>query len=111
METEFLHIVAAEHISDYMLRLSFSNGQVRLFDFSRIYNKGIFTKLKDKNYFLNYTLDGLTVDAFFSCAEKYIFLGRKIFFSGQEKKFLSFGAYFASSVNCQLSHVIIIYYS
>ena len=62
MDTEFLHIVAAEHISDYMLRLSFSNGQVRLFDFSRIYDKGIFTKLKDKNYFLNYTLDGWTVD-------------------------------------------------
>ena len=62
MDTEFLHIVAAEHISGYLLKLSFSNGQVRLFDFSRIYDKGIFTKLKDKKYFLNYTLDGWTVD-------------------------------------------------
>ena len=62
MDTEFLHIVAAEHVSDYLLKLSFSNGQVRLFDFSRIYDKGIFTKLKDKKYFLNYTLDGWTVD-------------------------------------------------
>jgi len=62
MNTEFLHIIAAEHIYGYLLKLTFSNGQVRLFDFSRIYDKGIFTKLQDKNYFLNYTLDGWTVD-------------------------------------------------
>ena len=35
---------------------------VRTFDFSSIYNKGIFTKLQNPEYFRNYTLDGWTVD-------------------------------------------------
>ena len=47
-------------------------------------------------------VDTLHLTFFFACAEKFHFPGRKNFFSGQEKKFLSFGAYFASSVKCQL---------
>ena len=42
----------------YILKLTFSNGDVRLFDFSELYNKGIFVKLQDPEYFRNYTLDG-----------------------------------------------------
>ena len=45
-----------------MLKLTFSNGAVRLFDFSCIYDKGVFTKLQDMEYFRNYSLDGWTVD-------------------------------------------------
>lgn len=60
--TEFLHVTAAEYISGYLLKLTFSNGDVRTFDFSSIYNKGIFTKLQNPEYFRNYTLDGWTVD-------------------------------------------------
>ena len=41
MDSEFLHITSAEYISGYLLKLTFSNGDVRMFDFSRIYNKGI----------------------------------------------------------------------
>lgn len=44
------------------LKLTFSNGEVRTFDFSSIYDKGIFTKLQNPEYFRNYTLDGWTVD-------------------------------------------------
>ena len=33
-----------------------------MFDFSRIYNKGIFVKLQNPEYFRNFTLDGWTVD-------------------------------------------------
>lgn len=62
MNTEFLHITAAEHVSGYLLKLTFSNGGVRYFDFSSIYDKGVFTKLKNPDYFRNYTLDGWTVD-------------------------------------------------
>ena len=62
MNTEFLHVTAAEHISGYLLKLTFSNGDVRTFDFSSIYDKGIFTKLQNPEYFRNYTLDGWTVD-------------------------------------------------
>lgn len=45
MNTEFLHVTAAEYISGYLMKLTFSNGDVRVFDFSSIYDKGIFTKL------------------------------------------------------------------
>ncbi len=62
MNNEFLHITAAEPISGFMLKLTFSNGEVRLFDFSMLYDQGIFTKLKDPAYFRNYSLDGWTVD-------------------------------------------------
>lgn len=62
MNIEFLHVTAAEYISGYLLKLTFSNGDVRTFDFSSIYNQGIFTKLQNPEYFRNYTLDGWTVD-------------------------------------------------
>lgn len=62
MDTVFLHITDAEYLSDYILKLTFSNGEVRVFDFSIIFDKGILTKLKDIEYFKNYTLDGWTVD-------------------------------------------------
>ena len=62
MNTVFLHVTAAEYISGYLLKLTFSNGDVRIVDFSSIYDKGIFTKLQNPEYFRNYTLDGWTVD-------------------------------------------------
>lgn len=62
MNNEFLHITSADYISGYLLKLTFSNGVVRMFDFAQLYNKGIFVKLKDPKYFRNYTLDGWTVD-------------------------------------------------
>ena len=62
MNAEFIHVTTAEYISGYLLKLTFSNGDVRLFDFSQLYNKGIFVKLQNPEYFRNYTLDGWTVD-------------------------------------------------
>lgn len=62
MEQDFLHIISAERLSGYTLRLTFSNGDVCTFDFSSIYSNGVFTKLKDPEYFNNFTLDGWTVD-------------------------------------------------
>ena len=62
MDSEFLHITSAEYISGYLLKLTFSNGDVRMFDFSRIYNKGIFVKLQNPEYLRNFPLDGWTVD-------------------------------------------------
>lgn len=50
MNNEFLHITSAEYVSGYLLKLTFSNGDVRLFDFSRLYNKGVFVKLKNPEY-------------------------------------------------------------
>ena len=62
MNNEFLHIISAENQTGYILKLTFSNGEVRLVDFSKLYNKGIFVKLQDPEYFRKYTLDGWTVD-------------------------------------------------
>lgn len=62
MDTQFLHITAAEHISAYLLKLTFSNGETRFFNFASLYDKGIFTKFRNPAYFRNYTLDGWTVD-------------------------------------------------
>jgi len=47
MNTEFIHVTAAEYISGYLLKLTFNNGDVRFFDFSSVHNKGIFTKLQN----------------------------------------------------------------
>ena len=62
MNSEFLHVIAADYISGYRLKLTFSNDEVRLFDFSQVYDKGIFVKLQNPDYFRNFTLDGWTVD-------------------------------------------------
>lgn len=62
MNTDFLHITGAEYLTDYILKLTFSNGEVRVFDFSLVFDKGILTKLQDKEYFKRFTLDGWTVD-------------------------------------------------
>ncbi len=40
-----------EPLADYKLRLSFTNGEAKVFDVSPYLDKGIFSELKDKNYF------------------------------------------------------------
>lgn len=62
MDQQLLRITDAAPVSGYILRLTFSNGEIRTFDFSSIFNTGILTRLKNPDYFLNYTLDGYTVD-------------------------------------------------
>ena len=55
-------ITAAEYVKDYTLRLTFSNGEVRMMDFTPLMQKGICTKLQDMEYFRNFTLDPFSVD-------------------------------------------------
>ena len=62
METPLLRIIAAEYVRDYILRLTFSNGEVRVVDFTPLMQKGICRKLKDLAYFKNFRLDPFTVD-------------------------------------------------
>lgn len=61
MKTIF-KIVKAEYVKDYILRLTFSNDEVRIMDFTPLMQKGICRKLQDLNYFRNFTLDPFTVD-------------------------------------------------
>ncbi len=62
MNGEVLCVIEAIYVHDYTLRLTFNNGDVRLFDFSTVFHRGILTKLKDLTYFKNFTLDAFTVD-------------------------------------------------
>ena len=58
----FLKVTAADYVKDYVLRLTFNNGEVKLVDFVPLMQKGICRKLQDMDYFRNYTLDPFTVD-------------------------------------------------
>lgn len=62
MKDLLIRVVKAEYISDYTLRLTFNDGQVKLFDFQPLSQDGICKKLKDLNYFRAFTLDACTVD-------------------------------------------------
>ena len=61
MKTVF-KITAAEYVKDYILRLTFSNDEVRTVDFTPMMQKGICRKLQNLEYFRNFTLDPFTVD-------------------------------------------------
>ena len=52
MET-ILKITDAEYVKDYILRLTFSNGEVRTVDFTPLMEKGVCRKLKDIEYLSN----------------------------------------------------------
>lgn len=63
METnELLTVERAEYVKDYTLRIRFSNGEERLFDFSREFSRGICHKLQDISYFKRFTLAPFTIE-------------------------------------------------
>lgn len=59
---ELLTVTKAEYVKDYILRIRFSNGVEKMFDFSGELTKGICKKLKDLDYFKQFTLDPFTID-------------------------------------------------
>ena len=61
-KTLLLTIIHAEYVNDYVLRITFSNGEVRLVDFTPLMQKGICRKLQDIDYFKSFTLDPFTID-------------------------------------------------
>lgn len=50
---EILTVEDAKYVKDYVLRIRFSNGVEKLYDFSKELSKGICTKLRDIDYFKN----------------------------------------------------------
>ena len=62
MDDIILKIVKAEYVEDYVLRLTFNNGEIRLMDFEPLMDKGVCKKLRDLDYFKSFTLDPFTVD-------------------------------------------------
>ena len=59
---ELIYITAAKYVSGYILELTFNTGEVKLFDFTQLYDKGICTKLQDIEYFKNFKLDAFSVE-------------------------------------------------
>lgn len=57
-----LKVIAAEYVSEMILRLTFNDGSVRLCNFYPLSQKGICVKLQDLDYFKTFTLDPFTVD-------------------------------------------------
>ena len=57
-----LTVIKAEYDRDYTLRITFSNGEVRLVDFTPLMQKGICKKLQDIDYFKAFTLDPFTIE-------------------------------------------------
>ncbi len=44
-------VISVKPITGYKLKVEFANGEIRIFDASPYLDKGIFSELKDKNYF------------------------------------------------------------
>lgn len=58
----FLKVTNAQYMHDYVLKLTFNDGVVKLVDFTPLMQKGICKKLQDMDYFRSFTLDPFTVD-------------------------------------------------
>ncbi len=61
---QLLTITKAKYIDGYHIEATFSNGIIKMLDFSDIIKnaKGVVRKLADINYFKNFTLDPFTID-------------------------------------------------
>ena len=55
-------VTSAKYVSGYTLELTFNTGEVKTFDFSKLYSTAICKKLQDMTSFKNFQLDGWTVD-------------------------------------------------
>ena len=57
-----LTVEKAEYVHGYTLRILFSNGLEKMFDFSGELGNGICGKLRDMDYFKRFTIDPFTID-------------------------------------------------
>ena len=57
-----LKVVEAKYVSDYILSLTFNTGETKMFDFSKVYDRGVCRKLKDISFFKSFSLDPFSVD-------------------------------------------------
>ena len=57
-----IKIIKAKYLHDYILRLTFNNGEIRDCDFFPLAQKEICVKLQDIDFFRSFTIDPFTVD-------------------------------------------------
>ena len=58
----FLKVTHADYLGGHTLKMTFNIGEVRMLDFTPLTKQGVCRKLKDLNYFKNFTLDPYTID-------------------------------------------------
>lgn len=61
-EFKIITVEDVEYINDYILRLRFSNGAVKIVDIFPLLNGPIFEPLKDKHNFIQFGLTGGTIE-------------------------------------------------
>lgn len=54
-------VIDAKYVSDYKVRITFDNGEVRVADLAKKLDRGVFKPLKDKKYFKKFFVDGWTI--------------------------------------------------
>lgn len=62
LEIPFLKVIDATYEHDYVLRLTFNTGEVRLCDFLPLSQKDVCRKLQDLEYFKRFSLDSYTIN-------------------------------------------------
>lgn len=63
MDDSFILCVThAEYEHDYILKVTFNDGVVKMVDFAPLMQRGICQKLQDMDYFKSFTLDPFTID-------------------------------------------------
>lgn len=56
------HVVEGRHVKDHMVEIKFNDGTVKIVDFQHYIDKGgIFSQLKDKEYFKRFFIDLNTI--------------------------------------------------
>ncbi len=56
------HVIDAVYLEDYLIRITFNDGQIKVVDFQPYAKrKGVFSLLKDKTYFRKFFIDLHTV--------------------------------------------------
>ncbi len=52
----------AEYINDYKIEIQFNTGEVSVINFEEYLDKGIFSALKDVEFFKNFSLNSWTIE-------------------------------------------------
>jgi len=58
----FLEVIEAEYLKDYILKVTFNNGEIRLVDLQNSLQGPVFEPLKDKKVFRQFTIHYNTVE-------------------------------------------------
>jgi hypothetical protein len=59
---ELIWVTAAEHLNDFNLRITFSNGITKIVDLESYLDKPIFLPLSDRAYFKSFKINPFTIE-------------------------------------------------